>query len=434
MKQLLTIILLLASTYVHAGKKLRVLFIGNSYTQVNNLPQVLENIANAAGDTLEWQMEAPGGYTLQGHCSTAATINKIKLGNWNYVVLQEQSQTPALPNDFVATGFFPYVRQLDSIIDQYNPCAQTVFYRTWGRKYSDNQLCQQYTIDFNWPHYCSYAAMDSVLQLRYMMAADSIKGAVAPAGAVWRYIRTHYPNIDLYDPDESHPSQAGTYAAALSFYTALYRKDPVTHTATYNYSLDTATANAIRTAARKVAYDSMQQWHIGQHELQAALIPAFQAGSAHIFAPFNLSVNATNQVWYYGDGLSSANPNGIHSYSSPGIYTVMLVATNQVNGCKDTAYATIEVKSTGTVPGTETSRRMRLFPNPAGNIIHIEPGTQGEIRQISISEISGKILYTETLSQNAKTAIDISMLQAGMYVMKCVTDSGHVLITKFAKK
>lgn len=55
MKNFIFILLLLGSTLANCqtqGKK--VLFLGNSYTRYNNLPQMIENIASSVGDTLNW--------------------------------------------------------------------------------------------------------------------------------------------------------------------------------------------------------------------------------------------------------------------------------------------------------------------------------------------------------------------------------------------
>ncbi|OSZ78625.1 hypothetical protein CAP35_10350 [Chitinophagaceae bacterium IBVUCB1] len=408
---------LLTAITATAGKKLRVLFIGNSYTSVNNLPQILANIANASGDTVIWEMETPGGMTLKEHFeSNPATISKIMKGGWDYVVLQDQSQTPALPNDFVATGFFPFVRKLDSVIDKYNPCAQTIMYMTWGRKFSDNQLCQQYTINFNWPHYCSYTAMDSVLHLRYMMAADSIKAAVSPVGAVWRYIRKNHAGIELYDTDESHPSPAGSYAGALSFYTSMFRKDP-TLTSTYNYTLNTTDATNIRTAAKKVAFDSMLHWHIGQYELASD----FTYSNAGPFFTFtNKSVNATSYNWYFGDGNTSALQNPIHSYTVMGDKTVMLVATNATTNCKDTSYGKVFVP-TSVESANHAKVAIDIYPNPTTGLLYISNRTNEKIKSIQVYSMQGKLVQTYS---NPSGVIDMRHLSSATYMVRVQTASG----------
>ena len=58
------------------------------------------------------------------------------------------------------------------------------------------------------------------------MLAETNQPELAPAGAVWRYLRENHPNIPLYSSDGSHPSLAGSYAVACAFYAMIYKKDP----------------------------------------------------------------------------------------------------------------------------------------------------------------------------------------------------------------
>jgi len=56
------------------------------------------------------------------------------------------------------------------------------------------------------------------LQYNYTRAGKENDGIVSPVAKVWRYIREYYPEIELYSGDGSHPSYAGSYAAACTFY------------------------------------------------------------------------------------------------------------------------------------------------------------------------------------------------------------------------
>jgi hypothetical protein len=83
-------VLLLAALPVRA-QQTDVLFIGNSYTATNDLPNLFRQIALSLGDTVNTTMQAPGGYTLANHLFDPATQNAIASQQWDYVVLQEQS-------------------------------------------------------------------------------------------------------------------------------------------------------------------------------------------------------------------------------------------------------------------------------------------------------------------------------------------------------
>ncbi|MEZ5067686.1 MAG: SGNH/GDSL hydrolase family protein [Bacteroidia bacterium] len=168
---------------LHAQKSVRALFLGNSYTDVNNLPEIVKQLALSAGDTLIYSKNAPGGYTLQGHSTNPTSLNLIQAGNWDYVVLQEQSQLPAFPDAQVISQVYPYAHALDSMIKVYNPCATTLFYMTWGRKFGDASNCA------NFSPICTYEGMDSLLYLRYTIMAQDNGAGIAPVGRLWHSIK-----------------------------------------------------------------------------------------------------------------------------------------------------------------------------------------------------------------------------------------------------
>ena len=80
---------------------LRVLFIGNSFTFVNSLPEVLAGIAKSLpkGPAIEPTMVATGGMTLQWHLAAGKAAAAIESRQWDYVVLQEQSALGAGSED-----------------------------------------------------------------------------------------------------------------------------------------------------------------------------------------------------------------------------------------------------------------------------------------------------------------------------------------------
>lgn len=318
MRHYLLAIYLFFSVPMYAQQHLRVLFLGNSYTAVNSLPQVLSAAALSAGDTLTYEENSPGGYTLQGHASNSTSLGKIAAGNWHAVVLQEQSQLPSFPIEQVQADVFPYARQLDSLIHLNSPCAKTVFYMTWGRKNGDASNCP------NWPPVCTYAGMDSLLSLRYVMMATTNQSTVSPVGAVWKYLRQYHPGIELYQADESHPSAAGTYAAACAFYATLFNKNP--ESISYPFSLLPADAQAIRSATKKVVFDSLQKWDftIGPKSVFSfTSVP-------HLFQVqfINQSLHAQSYHWDFGDGTFSDQENPSHTFPGIGLYTVQLIASH----------------------------------------------------------------------------------------------------------
>lgn len=286
----------------------KVLFIGNSYTQVNNLPQVIATLAKSTGDTLLYDSNTPGGYTFRQHLNNATTNALIQQGDWDYVVLQAQSQEPSFPNTQFMNETYPYAEQLCELVRQYNPSANVVFYMTWGRKNGDSDNCPHF------PPLCTYEGMDSLLYLRYMAMARDFDVQVSPVGALWRNLRENHHEIELYASDGSHPSLAGTYAAACSFYTIFFHKNPQLINNDYNLSPDVA--NKIRISAEGVVYDSLAKWYVN---VPTNINTISRTPSIHLFPN-----PASNQITFIADfvptNISIYNMLGQLSFSYEGIY------------------------------------------------------------------------------------------------------------------
>lgn len=236
----------------------RVLFLGNSYTAYNNLPQLVSDCAASAGFEMTTGANTPGGTTFQAHSQSAASQSLIEQGDWDFVVLQEQSQIPSFPQSQVESECFPYAETLNNQILAFNECAETVFYMTWGRENGDAQNCP------NWPPVCTYEGMDDLLSERYMTMAEDNAAIVSPVGALWRQIRTNHPEIELYASDGSHPSAVGSYTAAVAFFVTIFRADPTTISFDFNLSADIT--SVIKEEAKELIFEQQAQWFIGTYD------------------------------------------------------------------------------------------------------------------------------------------------------------------------
>jgi hypothetical protein len=255
-------VLILGTANSHAQVTKRVLFLGNSYTGVNNLPQLVSAVAKSTGKTLVYNSNTPGGYYLGNHVLDTTSLQVLNSSKWDNVVLQDQSMALAYPSTFMNS--IPYSVKLDSLVKANDECTQILFYATWGRKNGDQYWCTQPECPKDTLIVRTYYEMDSTIERHYKFFADSIKAAVTPVGAVWRYIRQSHPAIELFQPDESHPSLAGSYAAACCFYTTIFRSDPTL--ITYNAALSLTDANNIKQAVKAVVYDSLLKWNVGAYD------------------------------------------------------------------------------------------------------------------------------------------------------------------------
>jgi hypothetical protein len=218
----------------------RVMFVGNSYTSVNDLPTLFKNVSASLGKNVYTEMSAPGGYSFDMHLLYTETLTGIAKGNWDYVVLQEQSQMPTIEY-FRYNYTYPSARKLDSIIKSYN--SNAMFFMTWGRRYGGIQC-----IDTSCsPPFVNFAHMQDTLSSAYKMIANELGDAVCQVGNVWRLSVNTDSTVILWDSDLSHPSLAGSYLAACAFYAQIFHASPIG--AGYTAGLPAATALYLQTIA-----------------------------------------------------------------------------------------------------------------------------------------------------------------------------------------
>ena len=195
----------------------KVYFIGNSYTAFNDLAGITQYIGASHGDTFEVNTRAPGGTSFSQHSSSPDLFTELRNGQYDAVILQEQSQIPSFPLSQVQSLCFPYAKLLVDSIRAINPTCKIVFYTTWGRENGDAQNCP------NWEPVCTFKGMNELLRQRYQQMAKDNKCKAAPIASIWRDLRDS-TNIQLYEADGSHPSPKGSIVAASAIYATLFSK------------------------------------------------------------------------------------------------------------------------------------------------------------------------------------------------------------------
>jgi len=311
---------------ITAQAQTSVLFIGNSYTYVNDLPGMLGQIALSLGDTVTVGSSAPGGYTLFQHSTHGPTLTAIQSRSWDFVVMQEQSQLGALPPE-VTTTELGAVSLMEDIGSNYE-CSMPVFYMTWGRENGDAQNCASF------PFMCTYDGMQQGLQDNYVSLANWYDAWTAPVGAAWKVVRDTQPSIDLYDADGSHPSVAGTYLAACVFYCTLFQESCVD--ATFNSSLDAGTAAILRSIASATVLDEPETWNLDVVRLPSALLDGYSDGPDHITL---IHHGQGTHLWTCSNGESFTTATATFTFTASGTYYVTHVYTDPC-GNSDTANLT----------------------------------------------------------------------------------------------
>ncbi|MCF0209773.1 MAG: T9SS type A sorting domain-containing protein [Bacteroidales bacterium] len=213
---------LFASIKVSGQEIKKVLFIGNSYTYVNDLPNTLKDVAANEGRELKVSNITQGGARFQTHCSNETTLNAIASGNYDIMIIQGQSQEVAFPYNQFYNEVYPYAKQLDSLFKANNPDGRVIYYMTWGYRYGDQINCQFYS------PFCSYWTMSEELCDNYTTFAEDFDSEVAPCGKAWQLSIGIDSTIVLHSSDNSHPTEQGTLLNAYVMYNTIFN-DTLVH-------------------------------------------------------------------------------------------------------------------------------------------------------------------------------------------------------------
>lgn len=216
----------------------RVLFVGNSHTYYNGgVNTHVQNLLNAVHP--EWnaviQACTVGGYTLENHFNDPTTINTIQNGDWDLVFLQEQSSRPM--ND--PQLFYQYSAALDSVITHNG--GLTGFYMTW-----------------NWKN---NPEMYLPIRDAYNYIGAYLDAIVAPCGIAFHNSVLADSTINLYAPDNYHPSLYGTYLASCTFLAAIWGINPQ-----YNPYIPVGIDPAIAAYLQNIAWSTVQSYYNNKNQ------------------------------------------------------------------------------------------------------------------------------------------------------------------------
>ena len=184
---------------------MKLLWIGNSYIQRNDLPALVAQMAKAQNHKMEHERFVINGASLRRHWNSGLALEAIRRGGWDAVVLQEQSTLPVKN----AARFHQNVRLFAPEIAAAG--ARLLLFGTWARQ--DRPETQ--------------ALLDEAIA----DIAHEIGASVAPVGAAWARALRENPELSLYEADGSHPTLLGSYAAACVFLEVLLRCPPSPETA-----------------------------------------------------------------------------------------------------------------------------------------------------------------------------------------------------------
>lgn len=214
-----------------------VLFLGNSYTAVNDLPTVFRKLATSGGFAVSTKATDPGGTTLQEHLDDPEMSATLTGSTWNVVVMQDQSEIPSVES--LRQGeMYPAVRALVSGIREAR--AEPLLFETWAHSQG-------------WPEngLLTYDQMQAAINQGYLSIGKELDVATAPVGSAWSLALGERMGALLWSDDGSHPTTMGTYLAACVFYATIFGRSP--RGLSYHADLSAAEAAQLQRIASQAA-------------------------------------------------------------------------------------------------------------------------------------------------------------------------------------
>lgn len=182
-----------------AGKDtIRILFVGNSLTYVNDLPAIVKELAGQDKKTIVYKSFLLPDYAIEDHLNEGKVQKEIESGSYDFVVAQQGPS--AMPESQVM--LLNAAKKLAELCTTNK--TKLALYMVWPMKARSFDLV-------------------NVIQ-SYSNAAKETGALLCPAGLGWKHAWQEDADLPLYSADNFHPSVTGSVLAALTVYGVLAEK------------------------------------------------------------------------------------------------------------------------------------------------------------------------------------------------------------------
>ncbi|MFT5779525.1 MAG: hypothetical protein ACI837_002484 [Crocinitomicaceae bacterium] len=335
------IISLFATGSVTAGgdEPLKILFIGNSYTHMNDMPKMFDKIAKEAGLNILVEKSAQSGASFHVHSERKDMFRAIKKRKWDYVVLQGYSRELSFKPEYIDTATIPFLSKITQAIYDNNECTNVLFYMTWGYEDGFGELDE-----LN-----SYGKMADSIEHGYKYISEHYDVPVVPVGMVWKDVKNS-TSIDLYAEDRAHPSQEGSYLIANTFFEAIFGV-PANENLSIVVEDDAA---QIRKAVSNVLSKKRMEYKLDRFQFDLEVVVKEDAPEEDLLE-LRYSANfpgAKSILWTFPNDSVSTEWSGIYLFLNPGVQIVKIHVTDACNTIRTYHRQVI-------IEGVETRRQRR---------------------------------------------------------------------------
>lgn len=298
---------------------LKILFIGNSYTHMHNMPKMFGKIAKKAGLNVLVEQSAQSSATFQIHSERKEMFEAINKRQWDYVVLQGFSRELSHTPEHIDTATVPYLTKITDAIYENNACTNVLFYMTWGYEEGYQHRSE---VD-------SYEKMADSIKRGYQYIGEKYDVPVVPVGMVWKEVKAS-TTIDLYSDDRAHPSSKGSYLIANTFFESIFGIPATDHLSIVRER----DAEKIRETVSTVLETKRAEYKLDQ--FQISIEPRYVPQSEDTVVEMKYEIEykaafpkADSVLWTFNDESTSSEWAGLHLFEDPGPHKVDVVITDR---------------------------------------------------------------------------------------------------------
>lgn len=277
MRKILLLIVILTTLSCNSqgeknSKEINVLFIGNSLTYYNDMPQMLQEMVNETESNINIEQITYPGFSLYAHLDNVIidsskdniqtrkksdqeiteTEKKIKEKDWDVIILQTGGVTILIP-EIRKEKVDPAIKQIKDLT---NKNSKFILFNTWTTQIDyPKEYCYRAVLVYKYAkpgeEVCSPEINDneeyfSLLQSGYEELSESNEMILTNHSQIFKKVKEKYPEIELLE-DTMHPSKIGAFLSACIFYNIISSKEA--KGLEYNANLDPETAKLLKRAA-----------------------------------------------------------------------------------------------------------------------------------------------------------------------------------------
>lgn len=176
-------------TATPAAPALSLLFMGNSHSESQDLPEIVAALVRAARPGQEVSSTlAPGWLFLDERARDPKSLQLLHERRWSVVVLQAQRYSTSGARSYSSAGAEALVQEARAL------GAVPVLFPEWPRRGVDETL--------------------RIFEV-HRAIARAAPACVAPVGQAWEAARAAFPDVILHAGDGNHAAPAGAFLAAL---------------------------------------------------------------------------------------------------------------------------------------------------------------------------------------------------------------------------